>query len=124
MFYRLSRALKNRKGFTLVELMVVLLIIGILVAIAVPVYTNAQANAQKRACQANLRTIDGAIAQYQAEKATDPSSIQDLVTAGYLKAVPECPKDPDGDGTDYDLAGTGAGLHAVCTVDPDNHKYP
>lgn len=123
MFYRLCRALKNRKGFTLVELMVVLLIIGILVAIAVPVYTNAQANAQKRACQANLRTIDGAITQYQAEQGADPTSVQDLVTKGYLKAVPECPKEGKTDGDDYSLTGSGATLHAVCNVD-NTHTYP
>jgi type IV pilus assembly protein PilA len=103
--------------------MVVLLIIGILVAIAVPVYTKSQANAKLRACQANLRTIDGAIAQYQADNGTDPADVDALVTAGYLKAVPECPEEPNGDGDDYDLEGSGAGLHAICTVD-STHKYP
>jgi len=52
---------RRDEGFTLVELMVVVLIIGILVAIAVPVFLNASANAQAKSCQANQRTINGAI---------------------------------------------------------------
>ncbi|WP_051273676.1 type IV pilin protein [Desulfotruncus alcoholivorax] len=66
MIQRISYALKNRKGFTLVELMVVVVIIGILAAIAVPVYNSTTAKANRAAVEANLRTIDGAIMQYQA----------------------------------------------------------
>jgi prepilin-type N-terminal cleavage/methylation domain-containing protein len=97
---------RNNKGFTLVELMVVLLIIGILVAIAIPIYNKTQENAQERACQANLRTIDGAVAQYCAATGTDPETIgdpssitidnnSDLVKEKYLKEAPKCPKTKD-----------------------------
>ena len=84
---------RDSKGFTLVELMVVLLIIGILVAIAIPIYNNTQANAREKSCQANLRTIDGAIAQYYSDKGEWPAGIEELVTDGYLKSAPECPTD-------------------------------
>lgn len=86
---------KDSKGFTLVELMVVMLIIGILVAIAIPVYNKTQDNAKLRACQSNLRTIDGAVAQYIAETGEEPTgtgdiSIDFLVDEGYLKEAPKC----------------------------------
>lgn len=83
---------RDSKGFTLVELMVVLLIIGILVAIAIPIYNKTQAEAQKKSCQANLRTIDGAIAQYQADgnDMDDLTVVNDLV-GDYLKKEPKCP---------------------------------
>lgn len=61
------RFFRNEKGFTLIELMVVILIIGILVAIAVPIFNNARASAQRRTCQANLRTMDGAIQTWKAD---------------------------------------------------------
>lgn len=98
------RGRRNQKGFTLVELMVVLVIIAILVAIAIPIYNKTQDNAQTQACRANLRTISGAIAQYQAENAgTLPPNLDALVTGGYLKAVPKCPKeDPPGTKKDYE----------------------
>ena len=48
---------KNKKGFTLVELMVVVAIIGVLTAIAVPVYNNTTQKARLNAHLANVRTL-------------------------------------------------------------------
>lgn len=95
------RRLKKEEGFTLVELMVVVMIIGILVAIAVPTYARHREEAEKRACQANLRILEGAIAQYRAVNGSYPAELDDLVP-DFIKAVPKCPSggtDPD---YDYD----------------------
>lgn len=46
--------MKNKKGFTLVELMIVIVIMGILVAVAVPVFGLVTKNAEKKTCGANM----------------------------------------------------------------------
>lgn len=97
--------LRNRKGFTLVEMMIVVLIIGILVAIALPNFLKARENSQMRACAANMKQIQAAVEQWametrQAPDADLPTDVQALVTNGYLKSLPVCPA-----GGDYSFAG-------------------
>lgn len=55
---------KNKKGFTLVELMVVVLILGLLTAIGIPSYRGAKKYAERRIVETNLRMIDAAIEVY------------------------------------------------------------
>ncbi len=96
----MHKLLRSEAGFTLIELMVVILIIGILVAIAVPVFFRARGNAENRSCQDNLRTIDGAIMQYDAEYNTYPTNITSLVPS-FIRNYPTCAA-----GGTYSLVGT------------------
>jgi len=93
MFKLFKKRMKNQKGFTLVELMVVVVIIGILVAIAVPVYNNITETAEEKACKANVRTIQGAVGMYYAKYGDYPGVVEDLTKDGdkYLEEPPECP---------------------------------
>lgn len=55
-----NKKLKNRKGFTLIELIVVIAILGILVAIAVPRLGAFRGDAANNASEANIRTLESA----------------------------------------------------------------
>lgn len=85
----------RKRGFTLVEIMIVVAIIGIIVAIAVPAFLRARENARGRACQENLMKIDGATEQWaldyrQSNGAT--VSMSTLVGSdSYIKRTPLCP---------------------------------
>lgn len=51
------RFLKTKKGFSLVELMIVVVIMAILVAVAVPIYNGIADNARAKTCIDNQRTL-------------------------------------------------------------------
>ncbi len=51
------RLLKSKKGFTLVELMIVVVIMAILVAVAVPIFSAVTKNSRAKTCLANMREI-------------------------------------------------------------------
>jgi type IV pilus assembly protein PilA len=87
---------QNEAGFTLVELMAVVLIIGVLVAVAVPVYQNSSADAKLKSCKANIRTIYGAISQYQSATSTANDDVDDITVLKptYMKTIPACPAKP------------------------------
>lgn len=57
----------NRKGFTLIELMIVVVIIGILSSIAIPKFTSIKDQANEAACRCNMRSLGSAEALYYAQ---------------------------------------------------------
>jgi general secretion pathway protein G len=78
-------------GFTLLELMVVMALIVVLAGIAMASYRNAVTMAQEAVLKEDLYRMRDAIDQYYADKNEYPSSLQNLVTDGYLRALPEDP---------------------------------
>ncbi len=80
-----------RRGFTLIEMMIVMAIIVILIAVAVPFYQKAITRAKESVLHNNLFALRSAIDEYSFDKQKAPQSLQDLVSAGYLHNVPKGP---------------------------------
>lgn len=83
-----ANIMNGRKGFTLIELIIVITIIGILAAIAVPVMREAPIRAKEAALKENLFTIRSCIDQFYADRQTYPSSLEEMVSKGYMRKVP------------------------------------
>ena len=58
------RKIMNKKGFSLMELMIVVVIMGILIAIAIPLYGSIVTNSKNSTCESNLDTIRSAAVAY------------------------------------------------------------
>ena len=111
----------TKKGFTLVEIMIVVAIIGIIIAIAVPAFLRARENSRGRACQENLLKIDGAVEQWALDFRQSNGStvnISGLVgTTLYLKRTPLCPA-----GGAYGTSFT-VGVDPTCTIASTNAPF-
>ena len=60
------RKMLNKKGFSLVELMIVVVIMGILIAVAIPLYGAITDNANNKTCSNNIKSIKTNAANYKA----------------------------------------------------------
>ena len=121
-----SYSRRNRKGFTLIELMIVVVILGLLATTVMPKILDRPEKARRVKAKADIRTIQSMLAMFKADTGRFPTTaegLQALVTnpgidnydsGGYLD---QYPKDPWGNpyiylcpglhGRDYDLESYG-----------------
>src|ERR1700733_6056822 len=90
MFARITSRRRSR-GFTLLELMIVISMIMILMSVAIPVYNQSIVQARESVLRSNLSTLRSVISQYTLDKQKAPQSLDDIVTAGYLRQIPMDP---------------------------------
>jgi general secretion pathway protein G len=81
----------GRRGFTIVELLIVMAVISVLVSIAVPMYQRSIQRSKEAVLKSNLTSMRTVIDEYTYDKGKAPQSLEDLVQAGYLRAVPVDP---------------------------------
>jgi general secretion pathway protein G len=80
-----------QRGFTLVELMVVMAIVSVLLAIALPIYQKSITRAKESVLRNNLFTLRTMIDEYTVDKQQAPQTLEDLVSEGYLRQIPQDP---------------------------------
>ena len=85
------RVRERQDGFTLVELLIVIALISILAAMGVVQYRNSVQSAKEAVLKTDLFRMRDAIDQYFADKNKYPSSLDTLVSDGYMRKIPEDP---------------------------------
>lgn len=113
--------MKKRKGFTLIELMIVVAIIAILAAILIPNFLRARAQAQLSGCEGNLKNIATALEMYATDNGgAYPANITDNLFVGiYTRVIPTC---PTGSVYTYNTASPYDNYSVFCTSTTSTHQ--
>jgi len=80
--------LRQGRGFTLIEIIIVFALIGILVGLAIPRYQHSRRRAQEAVLREDLFVLRKLINEYYTDKGKYPASLRALVEENYLRTLP------------------------------------
>jgi general secretion pathway protein G len=86
-----SRTGSGKRGFTLVEVLIVLTIVSILISVAIPLYAKSVKRSKETVLKNNLFTLRVLIDEYTMDKGKAPMALEDLVREGYIRRIPQDP---------------------------------
>ncbi|KGX88869.1 competence type IV pilus major pilin ComGC [Pontibacillus litoralis] len=93
--------LKNERGFTLIEMLIVLMIISLLLLITIPNITKNNNVVESKSCEAYIQMVETQVQTYKMDQGQLPTTIDDLVDQQYLDQA-TC---PSGEGLQIDEDG-------------------
>ena len=84
--------MKNEKGFTILEMMIVLSIIALVFLLTLPNIQQKEKIIRKKECEALIEVVNAQILLYEVDNLTTPTSVDSLIQKGYLKSTQKrCP---------------------------------
>ena len=86
-----ARCPSDRRGFTLIEMVVVLTLIALLLTLAIPRYFSTLDRGRLQVQRQNVATLRDAIDKFYGDKGRYPETLEELVSKRYLREVPVDP---------------------------------
>lgn len=82
--------LKNDRGFTLIEMLIVLFVISILMIITIPNITKNQSAIKSKGCEAFVKMVQGQVQAFEIDHNKWPANVEELKNGEYLTQT-SCP---------------------------------
>jgi len=116
--------IRGRKGYTLVEIMIVVAVLAILMSVAVPNYFKSGKASYKSVCISNLRQIDAAMEQWAMDnnipagtvlKSLQEESVYNYIDGGRI----DCPANGE-----YSMHAISSKPQVICSLEDEGHRLP
>lgn len=79
--------MKNQKGFTLIEMLIVLAVISVLLILFIPNLGDKSEGINEKGCEALIQLAENQVIAYEIDNGHKPTQVQDLVDEDYLEST-------------------------------------